>query len=68
MRVPGGTPVAVALAALGLVTTLVSIGLSLVPAEDESNKPLAVIKVAGLSLLLVLAGAVVYLIGKRRHR
>jgi amino acid transporter len=67
MRVPGGTPVAIALAALGLVTTLVSIGLSLVPADDESNKPLAVIKVAGLSLLLVLAGAVVYLIGKRRQ-
>jgi amino acid transporter len=67
MRVPGGTPVAIALAALGLITTLVSIGLSLVPADDESNKPLAVIKVAGLSLLLMLAGAVVYLIGKRRQ-
>jgi len=64
MRVPGGRPVAVALAALGLTTTLVSIGLSLVPAADEPDKPLAVLKVAGLSLLLVVAGAAVYLVGR----
>jgi len=68
MRVPGGPRVAIALAALGLTTTLVSIGLSLVPADDEPNKPLAVIKVAGLSLLLVLAGAAVYAIGRRQRR
>jgi amino acid transporter len=67
MRVPGGTPVAVTLAALGFATTVIAIGLSLVPADDEPNKPLAVIKVAGLSLLLVLAGAAVYAIGKRRR-
>lgn len=67
MRVPGGTPVAIALAALGLTTTLVSIGLSLVPADDEPNKPLAVLKVAGLSVLLVLAGAAAYVAGKRRR-
>ncbi len=68
MRVPGGAPVAILLAALGLTTTLVAIGLSLVPAEDEPNKPLAVLKVAGLSLLLVLAGAAVFAIGKRRRQ
>jgi amino acid transporter len=68
MRVPGGAPVAIALAALGLMTTLVAIGLSLVPAEDEPNKPLAVLKVAGLSLLLVLAGAAVFVLGKRRQQ
>lgn len=67
IRVPGGRPVAIALATLGLMTTLVSIGLSLVPADDEPNKPLAVIKVAGLSLLLVLAGAAVYAAGKGRQ-
>jgi glutamate:GABA antiporter len=68
MRVPGGAPVAIPLAALGLITTLIAIGLSLVPADDEPNKPLAVLKVAGLSLLLVLAGAVVFAIGKRRQQ
>lgn len=67
IRVPGGKPAAIALATLGLITTLVSIGLSLVPADDEPNKALAVIKVAGLSLLLVLAGAAVYAAGKGRR-
>jgi amino acid transporter len=68
MRVPGGTPVAIGLAALGLATTLVAIGLSLVPPDDEPNKPLAVLKVAGMSLLLVLAGAAVFALGKRKQR
>jgi amino acid transporter len=67
MRVPGGRPVAVTLAALGFCTTAASIGLALIPAESEPNKPLAVIKVAGLTLALVLAGALVYVLGRRRR-
>ena len=51
---------------MSLTATLVSIGLSLVLADDEPNKPLAVIKVAGLSLLLVLGGAAVHAIGRRK--
>ena len=65
MRVPGGRPVAIGLAALGFTTTAVSIGLALVPAEDEPNKVLAVTKVAGLTLFLLATGALVYLLGKR---
>jgi amino acid transporter len=69
MRVPGGTPVAITLAALGFCTTAGSIGLAMVPAEDEPDKLLAVTKVVGLTLLLVLVGAGVYLAGRRRaHR
>jgi amino acid transporter len=68
MRVPGGAPVAIVLASLGLITTFVAIVLSLVPAEDEPDKPLAVLKVTGLSLILVLAGAAVFAIGKRRQQ
>lgn len=67
IRVPGGRPVAVALAALGFVVTTVSIGLALIPAEDEPNKVLAVTKVAGLTMLLVAGGALVYLLGTRRR-
>ena len=67
-RVPGGRPVATGLAALGFATTLGSIGLALVPAEDEPNKLLAVMKVAGLTLLLVAAGTLVYILGRRRKR
>jgi amino acid transporter len=66
IRVPGGRLMAFALAGTGFVTTVVSIGLALIPAADEPNKILAVTKVAGLTILLVAAGAVVYYHGKRR--
>jgi glutamate:GABA antiporter len=66
MRVPGGTPVALALGGIGLSTTAGSIGLALIPAADEANKLLAVSKVAGLTLLLLVGGSVVYLAGKKR--
>ncbi len=59
----GRVPV-VAAGALGLCTTLASIVLSVIPSDDEPNKPLAVIKVVGLSALLVAFGAVVYMRSK----
>jgi amino acid transporter len=67
MRVPGGRGVAVTLAGVGLVTTSISIGLALIPSADEPNKILAVTKVAGLALLLVGAGGLVYYLGQRRR-
>jgi glutamate:GABA antiporter len=67
MRVPGGRPVAVPLAALGFATTTFSIGLALIPSDNEPNKMLAVVKVAGLTLLLVAAGALVYFLGQRKR-
>jgi glutamate:GABA antiporter len=67
IRVPGGRPVAIALAVLGFTTTAVSIVLALIPAEDEPDKLLAVTKVAGLTILLVAGGAYVYFLGKRRR-
>jgi hypothetical protein len=60
MQVPGGSRVAIAVALIGLCTTSLAVGLALAPAADEPNKALAVIKVAGLTLLLVLAGTAVY--------
>jgi glutamate:GABA antiporter len=65
-RVPGGKPVAKLIAMVGLITTSLTILLSLVPQSDEPNKPLAVIKVVGLSALLVMLGAWIYSAGKRR--
>ena len=59
-RVPGGRPVAFALATLGLICTLVTVGLSIVPSADEVNKPLAVAKVVGGMIVLVGAGVVVF--------
>jgi glutamate:GABA antiporter len=66
MRVPGGKPVAVALASLGFLVTALSIVLACIPPDEEPNKSLAVIKVVGLSLVLVGIGVVVYLLGRRR--
>jgi amino acid transporter len=65
-QVPGGRPVATGLAGLGFAITLVSIGLALIPAADEPNKILAVLKVAGLTLALLAGGTIVYVLGKRR--
>jgi len=66
IRVPGGKPVAILLAAVGFVVTAVSIVLSCIPAEDEPDKTFFVVKVVGLSMLLVAIGAVVYVLGRWR--
>jgi glutamate:GABA antiporter len=68
MRVPGGRPVATLLAGVGFCVTAAAICLALVPAEDAPNKVLAVTKVAGLTLLLLLGGTAVYFSGKGRQR
>ncbi len=65
IRVPGGPVVARAVAALGFLTTAVSIVLACVPADDEPRKVLAVVKVVGSSLALVLIGVGVYMAGRR---
>ncbi len=66
IRVPGGRPVAIVLASLGFVVTSVSIVLACVPADDDPNKVLAVVKVVGASAVLLAVGAAIYAVGKRR--
>ena len=66
MCVPGGRRVAIALASLGFVVTAISIVLACVPADDEPNKLLAVVKVVGSSVAMVIVGAAVYYAGRRR--
>jgi amino acid transporter len=66
MRVPGGTPVAIALAVLGMATTAVSIMLACIPPDEEPHKLLAAGKVVGSSLFLVGIGVIVYGLGRRR--
>src|SRR5262245_41648527 len=66
MRVPGGTPAAIALASVGFIVTAVSIILACIPPDEEPNKTLAVVKVVGASLVLVAIGAIVYAAGRRR--
>ena len=67
IRVPGGKRVAIPLAILGLITTSITICLSVLPSDDEPNKPLAVIKVLGMTFVLLAGGVVIYVLGKRRQ-
>jgi hypothetical protein len=60
-RVPGGKPVAIILASMGLASTAITIVLSVIPGGDEINKPLAVAKVVGGTLVLVGIGVAVFL-------
>ena len=67
-RVPGGKPVAVALASVGLASTTLTIILSAFPASDDPHKTLAVLKVVGGALLMVGSGLVMFLIGHYKGR
>jgi amino acid transporter len=68
IRIPGGRFVAIAVGVVGFSTTAISIGLAVLPASDEPNKPLAVIKIVGLTLALLALGIALYLAGRRRQR
>ena len=67
-RVPGGKPVAIALASLGLACTLVTIALSIVPSADDPDKLLAIAKVVGGMFVLVGAGVVVFIGARLKAR
>jgi amino acid transporter len=66
MRVPGGARVAIPLAAVGFVSTAVTIGLSLIPSGEEVHPALAVAKVLGATAVLVGSGAVVYWVQRKK--
>jgi amino acid transporter len=66
IRVPGGPRVATLLGCIGLATTLCAIGLAMMPAADEPNKPLAVVKIIGLTGLLLSIGWAIYALSRRR--
>ena len=67
-RVPGGRPVAILLGLVGIVSTSATIVLSLIPGADEHDKPLAVAKVVGGTIMLVGLGVVVFVAERRRAR
>jgi amino acid transporter len=64
MRVPGGRPAALVLAGIGFVSTAATIVLSVIPADEEPNKPLAVAKVLIATAVLVGSGAAVFAIAR----
>jgi len=66
LRVPGGRWTIAACALVGIATTCGAIVLAVYPAPDEPNKVLAVVKVLGLTALMVGSGVLFYFLGKRR--
>jgi glutamate:GABA antiporter len=67
-RVPGGKPVAIVLASIGLLSTAITIALSIIPSADETNRPLAVAKVVGGTMALVGLGVGVFLFARFKAR
>ena len=65
---PGGARAMGGVAALGFATTLAALVLAFIPAADEANKPLAVAKIVGLTLLLLGSGAAIYARSERARR
>jgi glutamate:GABA antiporter len=65
IRVPGGKPVAVGVSLIGLLTTTFTILISVVPQPEDPNKGLAVLKIVGLTALLLAVGTWIYWTGKK---
>jgi glutamate:GABA antiporter len=66
IRIPGGRPIATLVAALGFLTTTLTIAVSLIPQPDEPNKLLALLKIVGGTGVLVLVGIGIYAAGRHR--
>ena len=67
-RVPGGKPVAITLASIGLISTSLTIFLSVFPAEDEPHKVMAVLKIVGGTAIMIGIGLVLLLIAHYKSR
>jgi hypothetical protein len=55
-------------ARVGLLTTLLTLALAVVPPAEETHKVLATVKIVGLSSILVGVGAILYYAAARRNR
>jgi amino acid transporter len=64
-RLPGGRATSIAVACLGLFTTVVALVLAAFPAPDEANKALAVAKIVGMTVVLLGTGVLIYALGRR---
>lgn len=67
-RVPGRAPVAIALGLVGFIATGTTIVLALFPGADQPDKLLAVVKVAGETLVLLGLGVTIFVAGRRRAK
>lgn len=65
-RPPGGRPMAIVFGLVGAVATTLSIGLACLPGPNEPHPALAVVKIVGLNLALIVVGFVMYRMARRR--
>ena len=68
LRIPGGKPVAITLAIMGLASTLATIVLSTIPADDDPHPVLAVVKIIGLTTVLLGGGVLAFVIARYKQR
>jgi glutamate:GABA antiporter len=68
IRIPGGRPVAITLAVIGMLSTALTIVLSVIPEPEETNKPLAVAKVILSTAVLIAAGVAVFFIAQHKKK
>lgn len=66
IRIPGGAATVCIAALVGFATTSVGIVFAGFPAADDPNKTLAVVKVVGLTVLVLAAGFALYARGRHR--
>ena len=67
-RMPGGSRTSIAVACIGLTTTCFALVLAGFPAPDEINKPLAILKIVGMTAILLGTGAAIYGFGRKGTR
>jgi glutamate:GABA antiporter len=66
IRVWGGKWTVLIAALVGFATTLIAVVFAGFPADDDPNKFLAVTKVIGLTAAVLLSGAAIYLLGRKK--
>jgi len=66
IHIPGGKPVAILLAWVGMLTTTAVIIGSVIPDASEPNKALAAGKIVVLSVVLLGGGVTLYWVGRKR--
>lgn len=66
VSIPGGKWTVSVAALIGLVTTIFAIVFAGFPSDDDPNKVLAVVKVIGLTAMMLLSGVAIYVIGRHK--
>lgn len=67
-RIPGGRATVIAMAAVGLLTSIAATGLSFLPPQDDPHPGVSVLKVVAMTAVLLGIGTLIFVTGRRRAR